>query len=72
MVLRFDSRILFLLYNLSHLDDEFLFQGDLVFELWEDTAPKTVANFKALVNSGFYDGTAFHRFGSFSGKEPPS
>ena len=36
-------------------------QGDIVLELWEDVAPKTVANFKSLASSGFYDGTAFHR-----------
>lgn len=35
--------------------------GDLVVELWPDVAPKTVANFKALAQKGFYDGTAFHR-----------
>jgi peptidyl-prolyl cis-trans isomerase B (cyclophilin B) len=40
-------------------------EGDLVFELWEDVAPKTVANFKALATSGFYDGTAFHRVAKF-------
>jgi peptidyl-prolyl cis-trans isomerase B (cyclophilin B) len=35
--------------------------GEMVAELWPDVAPKTVANFKKLANSGFYDGTAFHR-----------
>ena len=35
--------------------------GSLSFELWSDAAPKTVANFKKLAASGFYDGTAFHR-----------
>lgn len=36
-------------------------KGDLVLELWSDVAPETVANFKKLAKSGFYDGTAFHR-----------
>lgn len=30
-------------------------------ELYPDIAPKTVANFEKLVNSGFYDGLIFHR-----------
>ena len=30
-------------------------------ELYEKDAPKTVANFEKLANSGFYDGTKFHR-----------
>ncbi len=36
-------------------------EGEMVFELWPDVAPKTVENFKKLASSGFYDGTAFHR-----------
>src|SRR5258705_2491994 len=35
--------------------------GEMVVEFWSDVAPKTVENFKALANKGFYDGTAFHR-----------
>ena len=35
--------------------------GEMVLEFWPDVAPKTVENFKKLVNQGFYDGTAFHR-----------
>lgn len=30
-------------------------------ELYEDIAPKTVENFVALVEKGFYDGLIFHR-----------
>ncbi len=30
-------------------------------ELFEDDAPRTVANFKKLANDGFYDGLTFHR-----------
>ena len=30
-------------------------------ELYEDIAPKTVANFEKLVNDKFYDGLIFHR-----------
>jgi peptidyl-prolyl cis-trans isomerase B (cyclophilin B) len=36
-------------------------KGEVVFELWPDKAPKTVANFLAYVDSKFYDGTIFHR-----------
>lgn len=35
--------------------------GSYVVELYPDKAPKTVANFLEYVNSGFYDGTIFHR-----------
>jgi len=37
------------------------FFGDITIELKDDIAPKTVENFKKLANSGFYDGTIFHR-----------
>lgn len=36
-------------------------KGNIVVEFWPDVAPKTVAQFKKLAKSGFYDGTAFHR-----------
>jgi cyclophilin family peptidyl-prolyl cis-trans isomerase len=35
--------------------------GVLEFELFKDVCPKTVANFKYLADTRFYDGTAFHR-----------
>ncbi len=35
--------------------------GDMTIELYPDKAPKSVENFLAYVNSGFYDGTIFHR-----------
>jgi cyclophilin family peptidyl-prolyl cis-trans isomerase len=35
--------------------------GTLVAELYPAEAPKTVANFEKLANSGFYDGVKFHR-----------
>lgn len=35
--------------------------GDIVLELDFDKAPKTAANFKEYAESGFYDGTIFHR-----------
>ncbi len=35
--------------------------GDIVLELYPEKAPKTVENFLRYVNSGFYDGTVFHR-----------
>lgn len=36
-------------------------RGDIVIELNAIAAPKTVENFLAYVNAGFYDGTIFHR-----------
>ena len=36
-------------------------KGTLVAELYAAEAPKTVANFEKLANSGFYDGVKFHR-----------
>ncbi|MCI0717085.1 MAG: peptidylprolyl isomerase [Chlorobi bacterium] len=35
--------------------------GEIEIELNEKDAPQHVANFKKLVNSGFYKGTTFHR-----------
>ncbi len=35
--------------------------GEMTAELYPDKAPKTVANFLSLVDSGFYSGTVFHR-----------
>ena len=36
-------------------------QGKIEFNLLPDLAPETVRNFMKLANSGFYDGTLFHR-----------
>ena len=36
-------------------------EGDITFELFDEDAPKTVANFKKLASQGFYDGLIFHR-----------
>ncbi|MDX1804810.1 MAG: peptidylprolyl isomerase [Alcanivorax sp.] len=35
--------------------------GDITVELYQDKAPKSVANFLQYVDDGFYDGTLFHR-----------
>ncbi|MBI3253264.1 MAG: peptidylprolyl isomerase [Nitrosopumilales archaeon] len=35
--------------------------GDIKIQFKDDVAPKTVENFKKLSESGFYDGTIFHR-----------
>ena len=48
----------------SVVDPQVTFQttlGAVVFELNPDLAPVTVANMLAYVNTGFYDGTLFHR-----------
>jgi peptidyl-prolyl cis-trans isomerase B (cyclophilin B) len=36
-------------------------RGDIVFEMFDDDAPKTVGNFRKLAEDGFYDGLTFHR-----------
>jgi cyclophilin family peptidyl-prolyl cis-trans isomerase len=36
-------------------------EGVIVFELFDEDAPKTVANFRKLAGDGFYDGLTFHR-----------
>ncbi len=36
-------------------------KGTINFTLFEELAPKTVANFTNLASRGFYDGLAFHR-----------
>ena len=36
-------------------------KGDIVIELFDKEAPKTVANFVKLIKEGFYDGLTFHR-----------
>ena len=35
--------------------------GPIVFEMFDDDAPKTVENFRTLSGKGFYDGLTFHR-----------
>jgi peptidyl-prolyl cis-trans isomerase B (cyclophilin B) len=35
--------------------------GTIGFELFDDDAPETVANFKKLAGDGFYEGVVFHR-----------
>jgi len=37
-------------------------KGEIVFELFEDEAPKTVSNFIYLTKGGYYDGLTFHRY----------
>jgi cyclophilin family peptidyl-prolyl cis-trans isomerase len=36
-------------------------EGPIVFELFDEDAPKTVENFRKLASEGFYDGLTFHR-----------
>ena len=36
-------------------------KGSILLELFEDHAPNTVANFISLAETGYYDGTRFHR-----------
>ena len=36
-------------------------QGDIAIDLYADKAPKSVDNFLQYVDSGFYNGTVFHR-----------
>jgi peptidyl-prolyl cis-trans isomerase B (cyclophilin B) len=36
-------------------------EGEITFEMFDEEAPKTVANFRKLAGEGFYDGLTFHR-----------
>ena len=36
-------------------------QGDIVIELFDESAPISTENFRQYVTSGFYDETVFHR-----------
>ena len=36
-------------------------EGDITFELFDEDAPKTVANFTKLAGEGYYDGLTLHR-----------
>jgi peptidyl-prolyl cis-trans isomerase B (cyclophilin B) len=36
-------------------------EGDMTIQFWDDAAPETIANFKKLARTGFYNGTIFHR-----------
>ncbi len=36
-------------------------KGDIVFEMYDEDAPKTVDNFRTLADKGYYDGLKFHR-----------
>jgi peptidyl-prolyl cis-trans isomerase B (cyclophilin B) len=36
-------------------------KGDIRIQLFDDKAPRTVANFEKLASEGFYDGLKFHR-----------
>src|SRR5258706_4329754 len=36
-------------------------EGPIVFELFDEEAPKTVEIFRMLAGDGFYDGITFHR-----------
>ena len=36
-------------------------KGVMTFELYDDAAPIAVANFKKLINKGYYNGLKFHR-----------
>ena len=36
-------------------------KGDIVIDLFDNHAPKTVKNFTDLIEKGFYNGTIFHR-----------
>ena len=36
-------------------------KGDIVFEMFDEDAPKTVRNMRELAEKGYYDGLSFHR-----------
>ncbi len=37
-------------------------KGSIELELFDEDAPKTVANFTKLIGQGYYDGLTFHRY----------
>jgi cyclophilin family peptidyl-prolyl cis-trans isomerase len=41
--------------------------GSIVIELYPNVAPKMVAQFKKLIQEGFYNGTTFHRINAEAG-----
>src|SRR5919108_2801842 len=54
----FESRWLHFLLKTARLHTN---HGEIGVELFEEDAPKTVANFEKLSQDGFYDGVTFHR-----------
>ena len=44
--------------SIAVIDTKF---GEIKFKFFDNVAPQTTANFVNLANSGFYDGTVFHR-----------
>ena len=52
----FDWRFIMKTFTIEMTDG-----GVMKGELYENIAPKTVANFEKLANEGFYDGLIFHR-----------
>jgi len=44
--------------------------GDMIFQLFEDRAPRTTARIIALAESDFYDGLLFHRVAEYSDGTP--
>ena len=36
-------------------------KGDIVFEMFDEDAPRTVGNMRELAEKGYYDGLIFHR-----------
>lgn len=57
----------FMTVNVSHASSgatDPAFTGSIVFQLFEDLTPTTVARIEELVNQGFYTGKNFHRIAS--------
>ena len=53
-----------IVFNVSHQSSgagDPAFQGQMIFELFEDLAPRTTARIIELAQEGFYDGLTFHR-----------
>lgn len=66
MIKRFFYLLLVLLSSSSFAEENIIVilhtsAGDITMELYPDKAPVSVENFLAYANSGFYDGTIFHR-----------
>ena len=48
-------------YKITHTGTIKVLGKEMKFELYGETAPKTVENFVKLINDKFYDGIIFHR-----------
>ena len=57
-----DTTTEFVRLTVNYTDQKKVYhQGEIIVQLYPNTAPITVENFQKLVSEGFYDGLTFHR-----------